>query len=176
MNIKVDENAWLRSLELNDLVQYRPLHHQPELEELLVGWNFPLNKAEQEKWYLSQPMKSNTQRFSFFVQDNWAGFAGLWGIDWKDRYAEIGLALAPGNQGHGYGKKIILAISRFAFDTLNLNRIETEILGYNEASNRAFQRCGYELEGVQKKKVFKRGAYQDLNLLAILRENYAPDA
>ncbi len=172
MNINVDTGLWLRSLSLEDLAEYRALLNLPEIEEMLVGWNFPLNKTEQEKWYQGQPMKSNTQRFSLVEGDEWLGFAGLWGIDWKDRYAEIGLALKPGNHGRGLGKKVIRAVTRYGFEVLNLHRIETQILAYNDASNKAFIKCGYVMEGVQRKKIFKRGAYHDLNILGLLRENF----
>lgn len=172
MNIKVDENVWMRSLAVDDLVHIRALLNDPAVEEMLVGWNFPLNPDEHERWFKNLPMKADTQRFAIVADHMWLGFAGLWGINWKDRHASTGLALAKEGQGQGLGTKVIHALSNYAFGVLNLHRLEAEILGYNAASQKLYGKCGYEAEGVQKKKVFKRGAYQDLHLYALLAENH----
>lgn len=139
MNIQVDDRHWLRSLAESDLGHLRGLLNTPEIEEMLVGWNFPLNPDEQLRWFRGLPLGAKTQRFSLVElekhQEDWLGFAGLWNIDWKDRHAEIGLALDPSAQGKGLGKKLIKALSGYAFNVLNLNRLDAFVLSYNGARN-----------------------------------------
>ena len=78
MNIQVDEQHWLRSLEEADLAHLRDLLNRPEIEEMLVGWNFPLNPDEQLRWFRGLPLGAKTQRFSLVGETGqWLGFAGL---------------------------------------------------------------------------------------------------
>ncbi len=58
------------------------------------------------------------------------------------------------------------------FCTLGLTRIEARQLLSNQASVRLFEKCGFRVEGVLRKAVFKDGRHQDLNLMAILREEF----
>ncbi len=175
MNIQVDGRHWLRSLEEADLGNLRTLLNQPEIEEMLVGWNFPLNPDEQLRWFQGLPMGAKTQRFALVevsAAEVWLGFAGLWDIDWKDRHAEIGLALDPSAQGLGLGKKIIHALSGYAFNVLNLNRLDAYVLSYNGASRQAFLKSGYSHEGTFRDKIFKRGKYTDLEIYGMLSEEF----
>ena len=171
MNIQVDDTRWMRSLSEDDLADLRYLLNTPEIEEMLVGWNFPLNPDEQLRWFRGLPLGARTQRFSLIESggmESWLGFAGLWDIDWKDRHAEIGLALSPAAQGKGLGKKVITALSKYAFEVLNLNRLDAYVLSYNEASRKAFLACGYMREGTYRDKIFKKGKYRDLELYGLL--------
>lgn len=174
MNIQVDEHHCLRSLQESDLLALRGLLNRPEIEESLVGWNFPLNPDAQLKWFRGLPMGATTQRFSLVYgqdeQEQWLGFAGLWQINWKDRHAEIGLALTPDSQGKGLGQKLIRSLSNYAFSVLNLNRLDAYVLAYNGPSRQAFLKCGYAHEGTFRNKVFKKGEYFDLELYGQLAE------
>jgi len=178
MNIQVDEKHWLRSLQESDLGLLRGLLNQPEIEESLVGWNFPLNPDEHLKWFRGLPLGATTQRFSLVRtldgSEEWLGFAGLWDINWKDRHAEIGLALDPKYQGQGLGKKLIRSLSEYAFSVLNLHRLEAFVLAYNGPSRQAFLKCGFSHEGTFRNKVFKRGTYFDLELYGLLAEEVTP--
>ena len=62
--------------------------------------------------------------------------------------------------------------TKFAFETLNLHRIESEVVAENEASQRALERAGYKREGVFRKRAWNEGRWHDTIRYAILDEDY----
>lgn len=53
-----------------------------------------------------------------------------------------------------------------------MNRIEANILEYNQASIALFEKCGFTMEGRRRKKVFKNNKYNDILEYSILKEEY----
>ena len=41
----------LRAIERDDLELMRQMLNDPEIENLVVGWAFPVSKYQQEQWY-----------------------------------------------------------------------------------------------------------------------------
>jgi RimJ/RimL family protein N-acetyltransferase len=66
------------------------------------------------------------------------GNMSLFNCNWVDRSAvlEIGI-LNSENWGRGYGSEAIHLLLDFAFKSLNLNRVELEVLDFNKRAHRA---------------------------------------
>lgn len=164
----------LRAIELEDLELMREMLNDPEIESWVVGWAFPVSKAQQHKWYESNINDDSNQRFIISTPNGPIGLATLTNIDWKNRRATHGIKIARReNRGRGIGTDAVMAIMRYAFDELQLNRLEGSILDYNEASRKLYcGRCGWSVEGVQRTAIYKNGAYHDLLIVGILRSDY----
>ena len=66
-----------------------------------------------------------------------------------------------------------MAVMRYAFEELQLNRLDGAIIDYNEASKRLYcDKCGWQVEGVQRNAIFKSNEYHDRLIVGILREEY----
>jgi RimJ/RimL family protein N-acetyltransferase len=101
------------------------------------------------------------------------GFTGLHRIDWKNRKATSGIVIGDREAwGRGYATDAMRVRTRFAFETLNLHRVESEALADNEASQRALERIGYKREGVLRKRLWSEGRWHDCIAYAILDEDY----
>jgi RimJ/RimL family protein N-acetyltransferase len=69
-------------------------------------------------------------------------------INWYHRRAEISLLV--GNKaywGKGIATQAIRLISQFAFQSLNLNKLMAGAYKNNLGSIKAFEKCGYKVEG-----------------------------
>lgn len=61
--------------------------------------------------------------------------ATLVNIDWKNRVATNGIKLVSrSNRSKGAGTDTVMAIMRYEFEELQLNRLDGSILEYNEGS------------------------------------------
>jgi RimJ/RimL family protein N-acetyltransferase len=75
-----------------------------------------------------------------------------------------------------WGKKIITnavkEMTKFGFNHFNVNRIFANVFEGNPASARVLEKCGYSLEGILKKAVFKEGKFLNQFIYAILKEEF----
>jgi RimJ/RimL family protein N-acetyltransferase len=72
------------------------------------------------------------------------GTANLVELDWKNRHALHGMMLGLADlRGRGYGRDTVMALMRYALDELGLERLDGNIIEFNQASLRLHVgRCG----------------------------------
>lgn len=164
----------LRAIEKEDLKLMRSMLNDPEIERLVSGWAFPISEYEQEEWYFKNINNKNNLRFIIETEDfNSVGLVTLTDIDWKNRKALHGIKLAnDANRRKGIGTDSVMAIMRYAFDELQLNRLDGSWLEYNIASQKLYEKCGWKIEGRYRKYIYKNGKYNDLLVGGILKEDY----
>jgi [ribosomal protein S5]-alanine N-acetyltransferase len=73
--------------------------------------------------------------------------------------------------GKGFMGAAVRAIIGFAFDTLQLNRIEAACLPHNVASIRLLERVGFQREGYARKFLCIDGRWQDHLLYGLVRDD-----
>lgn len=163
----------LRAMEPTDCELVREMFNDPEIEDLVVGWAFPLSKYAQEKWYEKHYAD---QEFRFIIdtkEDGAIGVATLLDIDWKNRMAQHGIKLAnKESRGKGYGTDTVMAIMRYAFDEMGLNRLNSSWFPENIPSKSMYMKCGWKEEGIRRNYIYKHGKYRDLVETGILATDY----
>lgn len=173
MNIK-GKFVTLRAIERSDLELMRGMLNDPEIENLVVGWAFPVSTDQQNKWYENHASDPRNLRFIIETENDGAvGLATLTNIDWKNRSATHGIKLAnKKNRTKGIGTDTVMAIMRYAFDELNLHRLDGSWFDDNVASKGLYTKCGWTVEGKRREYVFKKGKYRDLMIVGILASDY----
>ena len=83
----------------------------------------------------------------------------------------VGFALRQGAMGQGLGTEAVTAVIGFAFDSLNLNRIEADVDPRNERSLRLLERLGFQREGYLRQRYYVNGERQDTLMLGLLRSD-----
>lgn len=163
----------LRAMEMEDCELVRDMFNDPEIENLVIGWAFPLSKYSQRKWYENN---YNTKDFRFIIEtkdDGAIGVATLSDIDWKNRMAYHGIKLEKqAVRGKGYGTDAVMAIMRYAFDELGLNRLNSSWFKDNLPSKCMYMKCGWKEEGIRRNYIFKHGKYRDLVETGVLASEY----
>jgi len=84
-----------------------------------------------------------------FLQDRKTvvGSTGLHRMDWSVPRFEIGYWIRRTHEGQGYVSEAVNALARFAFRTLEAERVEIHCSHRNARSQRVAERCGFTLEG-----------------------------
>lgn len=173
MNIK-GKIVTLRQMSKDDLQMICDMFNDPELEDCVVGWAFPLSIEQQQRWFEKHIDDNRSFRFVIETEEDGAvGIATLVDIDWKNRRAEHGIKLANvERRTKGIGTDTVMAIMRYAFDELGLHRLDGSWFTSNKASIALYKKCGWKEEGVRREYVYKRGGWRDLVVVGVLDSDY----
>lgn len=173
MNI-YGKKVMLRAIEFEDGEMIRRMFNDPDIENLVGGWAFPVSKFAQDKWLENHYNDKDNYRFIIDTKEDGAvGIATLTDIDWKNRIAFHGMKLEKKeNRSKGIGTDTVMAIMRFAFDELQMNRLDGAWFDFNIPSKNMYMKCGWKEEGIRRKYIYKRGEYRDLTLSGILASEY----
>lgn len=173
MNIK-GKIVTLRQMSMDDMQMICDMFNDPELENLVVGWAFPLAIEQQKQWY--EKNIGDQKNFRFVIEtpnDGAVGIATLVDIDWKNRRATHGIKLANKERhAKGIGTDTVMAIMRYAFDELGLHRLDGAWFDFNEPSKALYTKCGWKEEGVRREYVYKRGEWRNLTVVGVLESDY----
>jgi [ribosomal protein S5]-alanine N-acetyltransferase len=91
-------------------------------------------------------------------------------VNWIHRSGEIGILIGEKDcWGKGYATEAIRLIVGFAFQELNLHKLTAGCYGANAGSVKAFQKAGFQIEGVRKQQFFSGGQFVDGILLGLVR-------
>ena len=106
--------------------------------------------------------------------DRLVGYAGLSGILWNQGAGWLEMAVAPGEQGRGYGRDGLAAVLDFAFGELNLRRVQLTVFGYNARAIALYEKVGFQREGSFREFLLRDGRTHDMLLYGMLRREWAP--
>lgn len=119
--------------------------------------------------------KSNVKGFVIAHKgtEEYIGQIDLIKIDWINRVATLGIVIGTkDNLNKGYGSEAIKLIQEFAFNQLNLHKLDLEVRAYNERAIQCYKKCGFIEEGRIRENYFKDGKYTDTLFMGILKSEY----
>ncbi|MFI1828450.1 GNAT family N-acetyltransferase [Streptomyces sp. NPDC020412] len=102
------------------------------------------------------------------------GWCGLTSFDPENRSASLGYILDDAMWGHGYATEAAHAVLRWAFDTLDLNRVQAEVDTRNPASARVLEKVGFLREGTLREDCVVNGVVSDSWVFGLLRREWQP--
>lgn len=73
----------------------------------------------------------------------------------------IGYSIDEKYQGRGYMKEAVSLLCEYAFDEMDLHRIEASVLLNNEKSQRVLKSCGFKELGINEKYLYINGEWRD---------------
>ena len=165
----------LRAIEEDDLESFHSWGNDPDLWRLLGGWHFPSSKKSTLDWFQKiQGDQLNLRLAVTTEEDGVVGLANILDIDWKNKHAFHGMMLGnPAVRGKGLGKDTVMAIMRYAFDELGLERLDGSMIEFNDASTALYcGKCGWKEEGRQRNWYYRGGRFWDKIMVGITRNDY----
>ncbi|QQE78579.1 GNAT family N-acetyltransferase [Alicyclobacillus sp. SO9] len=73
----------------------------------------------------------------------------------------LGYSLDSAQNGRGYTTEAVRLVVSYAFNTLQLHRIEAGVMPHNLGSIRVLEKAGFKREGLSKKNVLINGKWED---------------
>lgn len=168
------ERVYARPLESGDLARCQRWINDPETRATLATY-LPMSEAAERKWLEGCADNNNEINLAIVLKkgDRHIGNMGLRGFRWKDRAADFGIVIGEVEcRGKGYGKEATELVLKYAFETLNLNRVQLGVFAHNPAGIKAYEAVGFVREGVQREHNFVEGRYADHVMYSMLAREY----
>ena len=169
----------LRSFELSDLEEIMKHWNNMELRNLVGSPDGgPVSIVDEEEW-IKQTWKQRQEKTGFtfaietLTEKTLIGGTGLFNFNWPSRSAVFGISIYdPKNWGKGYGQEATNLALGFAFNTLNLNRVELCTFDFNKRAQKCYKSVGFTEVGRRRKARFVDGEYRDDLIMDILRDEW----
>ena len=171
---RIGTGIYLRPLEHADAPLLQQWINDPEVTRTLLAYR-PINRAAEEQWLddLYKTDRDVVLGIAIRASDALIGATGLHQIDYKNRHAQFGIMIGDRHEWRkGYGTDATTLMVAFAFDTLNLNRVWLHVYETNAYAIKAYEKVGFQQEGVLRQETFRNGRYHDTLAMAILRGDW----
>lgn len=141
---------------------------------------YPRSEAALADW-LAETGRSSTA-FVFAIRRNdpaqssastLIGLLELDGILWTHQVGWLSIAIgAAEHRGRGYGAEALRLALGFAFQELNLYRVQLTVFAYNTRAIALYERLGFQREGVYREFVHRDGQRFDMYLYGLLAREW----
>jgi ribosomal-protein-serine acetyltransferase len=175
VRLHLDEHTWIRLLRSDDAdAVYDAVQRN---REHLTPWMTWLDRVVDASDVYSFVRTAQREAFEHtaFKAGIWrmghlAGFIDLHDIDWGNGHASIGYWLDRTFTGQGLMTAAVRLMTEYAFEALDLHRVEIHVATENYRSRRIPERLGFKLEGVLRGVQRLRGVHVDHAIYALLRD------
>jgi RimJ/RimL family protein N-acetyltransferase len=172
------KSVLLRPVKRSDISYFLKWFNDPEVVQYLEMY-LPMTEMAEEK-YIEELGTTRAKTDAVFLIEvieggstKPIGVCGLHEIKSKDHHAGFGIAIGEEDYwGKGYGTEAARLLINYGFQQLNLHRIWSYAVVFNERSIRLQRKIGFREEGRSRQAVFKNGQYHDHVQFGILREEW----
>ena len=167
----------LRPLRASDAAAIQAAAASRAIADTMISIPHPYPDGEAERYVARQLAEAERGRASVFVIAP-KGAAALVGIvevreiEREHSQAEMSFWTAEGAWGRGYMSEALGAVVAYGFEVLGINRLYAYHMVRNPASGRVLEKNGFRKEGLLRQRVRKWGVFEDVVLMAMLREDW----
>ena len=142
-----------------------------------IALRSPIGRAMEERWF-DELLESHGRDRWFFVicrlvDSRQVGSLDFHQVDSINGSAGLGIIVGdPADTGHGYGSDALSALISFGFDELRLERIWLDVNAGNDRAERLYARLGFVQEATFRHGEFRRGAFEDIHRMGLLRSEW----
>jgi len=166
----------LRALEAGDVERAYGWVNDREVTQYLL-MRYPMSRAQEEKYLAEASTQGNSfpdVRLAIETTDGvHIGMCGLHRGSPEDRHTALGIMVGDKSYwSNGYGTDAVQTLLRFAFDQMNVNKVELGVFEFNQRAIACYRKCGFIEEGRRREHYFQDGRYWDIIDMSILRREW----
>jgi RimJ/RimL family protein N-acetyltransferase len=166
----------LRELEREDVQIINSWRSSKELIDYLGAPFRYINKEVDYQWFDNYILNRDTKiRCSIINErDEIIGLVSLTNIDRINQSAIFHIMIGDSNNREkGAGYYATNEMLKHAFFDMNLVRVELTVLESNKRAIGVYEKVGFKKEGVKRKAVYKNGSFENMVIMAILKEDFS---
>ena len=171
---RMGERIYLSPVEKSDAEVMQAWYNDEEVQRYLLQAK-PIN-LDQEIGHLERASASKDSVTLAIVEkaaEKLIGSISLFNIHNPHRSATLGVSIGEkAYWSKGLGEEAIRLMLKYAFGTLNLNKVSLCVLSTNPRAKRCYEKCGFAEEGVERMGAYRDGKYEDIIHMSILKREY----
>jgi RimJ/RimL family protein N-acetyltransferase len=140
--VEEDAAAAYELLNDADVKLWNPARECPDLETAAAWCRDGADWPDDSSWAVFHAVDPDSGAM--------VGNISLFAIDADDRVAKIGYRVVPSARGRGVARQMVDAVTRWAFESRGLMRVQLEHSVHNPASCRVAEAAGFVLEGTAR--------------------------
>lgn len=164
----------LRAATADDAEARFSLGHSPDIVRMFgvsQADHKAMTREAAQAWALGQ--SNDPYAWIIEVGGRLIGEIKLHTVNTIDRRASMAIAIYDSQLlGKGFGSEAIRLLLHHAFTQMNLHRIAVRVLAYNDRAIKAYQKCGFVVEGRERETAFVDGIWHDDLMMGILSQEY----
>jgi RimJ/RimL family protein N-acetyltransferase len=150
-------------------------YSDPEVARLTRYHEAPLSQEEVERFFYSRIMGADYLAMAIHVRDTnrLVGTCAFSQLDGDNGSTLYHITIGEHDAwGHGYGTEATDLMLAHAFRKLTLHRVALTVFEFNTRAIRAYQKCGFTVEGRARQAIFRDGRFWDEIHMSILAEEW----
>jgi RimJ/RimL family protein N-acetyltransferase len=169
------EHVILRAFERDDAERCYRWMNDPNIVRTLKS-RYPIAFQNEIEWLeraMNVSVSDSERHFAIERKEDRAhiGNASIHDIDWVSRTAAFGLFVGePSAWNRGFGTDAIRTLVRFAFEEMNLRKLNIDVFDYNDRAKHVLEAQGFVQEGRLRQQFYREGAYHDIVILSTFRD------
>lgn len=165
------EKVLLRRHVPANVEAFRRWYADPRVARLTRYQDGPMGPAEIDRFFLSRVVGPDSLAMAIHVQGSGRliGTCAFSQLDGDNGSALFHITIGEIDcWGLGYGSEATTLMLGHAFETLRLHRIALTVFEFNERAIRAYERCGFVVEGRAREAIWRDGRRWDELTMSIL--------
>jgi len=170
------ERLRLRCIEESDVEQLYEIFSDPKV---MRYWSTPPLQTREDAVTLLREIQDGNTRGTMLKwgvalkpSDKVIGTVTLFNLDRTQGRSEIGYAQAHAYWGRGYIHEALQALLSYAFNDMNLRRLEADVDPRNAGSIKTLERLGFQREGFLRERWHVAGEIQDAFFYGLLKREW----
>ena len=178
MRLAMPNGYYLSAIAQGDQAAYVEHLNEPDIHQYTDNIPYPYTQADADWWvtFRAAGAQTGTPETLFAVRRPDGYLIGAVGVGdgevGPNAVAELGYWLAKPYWGQGLMTAAVRAVCRYAFEVLQVHKLEAKVFDKNTGSWRVLEKCGFKLEGYIREHDYRHGEFLDDREYGLLRREW----
>lgn len=100
------------------------------------------------------------------------GYISAVKIDYINSNAQVGIIFHKNSRGKDYFMEASILFYAYLFNEINLNKIYSGVLTYNEIVLENNKKLGFSIDGIMREQIFQGGKYHDVFIISLTAKDF----
>jgi RimJ/RimL family protein N-acetyltransferase len=140
------------------------------------GRPYPVNENNETEWISNMYPNSYLTNIHFVIEETetklFIGYCSALNINYINRNAHVGLFFHENGRGKRYFKEAQMLFYAYLFNEINLRKVYSYALAYNEIAIKVDTQIGFKVDGIMKEHIYQGGKYHDALMLSLTAKDF----